>query len=601
MQERPTETPRFARAVLPWLTALGLAAVVVLLRVVEVDAEADAYHEQAELLLRGEVRVDPFHPHGYSLLVAAVLWVVGDSLVAGGLVSAVAAGVLVWTTGRIAGSLHARAWFWGQLFAAANAHVWVLGSMASSDMTGAALLAVATLLVCEARSGHGGAARPLGFGLACGFAVATRFAALTPVLAMTAIYLWRVRRARVVVPLLFGLAIGYAPEGLVRVDAEGSLLPSTNWQNLYFKVVCEYDLERLLEDQASGALPTSSEFVAEYGGEVLRQAVRDAVPSAVDTVPSLLLGSLRAPPMGQVWPFLLALGGLLVARGGRRVGGWLVLLALVHFGTVCLFWPRVRVFFPMLPLLLPGVAAALAVVPAASVRRVLGGLAVATSLWLGVPTFRHYLAQQPVAEVALAARLPELVQRPVAVLSPFPMLRRYVDGKAWGYAAPMAADPEAAWRAVHERMLRVGADLFLCGPASSVGVFDQLRAAAPPADLRVLVDDGEVLLVERVPAKSAWIASCTTTPASPRAGEPFVLRLELAPAADVKEIYGAGCVVVDAGGAQQLVFFERGDDGAFRGTCTAAEAGVWTCTPWLSLAGDRVERDAPFVLEVAPR
>ncbi|MFK7741386.1 MAG: hypothetical protein AB8H80_13805 [Planctomycetota bacterium] len=608
---------RFVKASIPVAVAVALAAIVVFVRQVEMGAENDGYAAQAEMLLRGELEVAPYHPMGYSLLLAAALAVLGNGLVAGGLVSALCAGTLVWSVGELAKSCSQRpdAWLWGQLFAACNAHVWVLGTMASSDMTGATMLTLATLLAmrlpCDSRKPNRSWLLLLGLGALCGFAVACRFSALAPagVLWMWAALRTRgggARRGGAVALLTVGALAGYAPEGVPRWAATGQVLPSDNWHNFYLKVVCEYDLEQLQVAKQSGALPTSGEFFAEHVGEVFRQGVRDVLPSSVDVVPALIVGAKHVPPFAQLWPLLLAgIGLLLIVTRRRTQGGWLLmLLALVHCGTVCLFWPRTRLFFPVLPLLQVGLVTLLCAFPVTArrevLRRVVGVAWVILCLGVGVGEFRRARAAEPIAEANLARSVPQRLQRPVGILSPWAGLRRYVEAKHWGFLAPLGADPSATWLIVSDRMQTLGADLFLCGKASSPRLYKQLAAAVPPAGLSILVDDGQALLVERQLRTSDWIASCTASASRGRMGEPIEWRLELSDVAIPSQIYAVGCALRGPAGAEQMVVLQKRGSRQFAGTFVPPTAGTWCCAPWVLRTEERIERAVPIELEIEP-
>ncbi len=77
-----TPAPGRTIACLAIVFALLSCLAVVALRCVEVEAEFDAYHVAAEHLLQGDIVFDRFHPLGYPLLVAPVLWLVGNGLIA---------------------------------------------------------------------------------------------------------------------------------------------------------------------------------------------------------------------------------------------------------------------------------------------------------------------------------------------------------------------------------------------------------------------------------------------------------------------------------------------------------------------------------------
>ncbi|HEX5053029.1 MAG TPA: hypothetical protein VFZ65_14740, partial [Planctomycetota bacterium] len=363
---------------LPLATAVALALAVVFLRVCEVEAEGDLYHERAEQLLAGTVVFDAFHPFGYVLLLAAVHVFVSPSLVAGGLVSAAAAGVLVWSTGVVAETLRPGAGGPARLFAASNGVVWVLGTMACSDMTSAALVMWAAALLCRS-PGQLGFGRSVAIGSLLGYAVGSRFGSLGVAALVCLWTVLRCPRARSVSGLAVGVLAGLAPQAWLAALVDKTPLQNDNWHNMVLKIVCDDDLSRLQHLYDSGTLPSLSDFLREHGGDLLWRAGLDSVTAVGQVLPSLLMGSLRPVDGLQLWPLLLALAGLWFAAPRRRLAAVLTVLAAAATFSVCIaIAPRGRQLFSAIPFLFAGLAAALAALHAR------GGVcrAILPALWL---------------------------------------------------------------------------------------------------------------------------------------------------------------------------------------------------------------------------
>ncbi|MBL9077936.1 MAG: hypothetical protein JNL08_10560 [Planctomycetes bacterium] len=262
-----------------WTTfgiALATSAVLVgvgcTLRGAEVDAEYDRYHVVAEQFWQGHVLFDRFHPFGYPLLVAALLPVVGDSLLAGVVVSALAAGLLVWAVGSLAERLRAGAGVPAASLAAVNGWLWVFGTMASTDAAATASMTAALAIVA-----HGGEwrhRRALAGGVCAGFAVACRFASAA-VVPVGAVWAWWRGGLRGAALFALGALVGYLPHAVVATWTTGAPLGNDNWHLLYLKAVCGYEIECLQRTYEAGTLPSLTAFLGQHGGELLRLGAVD--------------------------------------------------------------------------------------------------------------------------------------------------------------------------------------------------------------------------------------------------------------------------------------------------------------------------------------
>ncbi|MBX3463438.1 MAG: hypothetical protein KF830_09715 [Planctomycetes bacterium] len=578
-------------------TALSLLLVAWTCRGAEVDAENDRYHEVAEQLWQGRILFDRFHPLHYPLLVAAPLPLVGDALLAGCLVSALAAGLLVAASGSLAERLRPGAGTAAALLVAGNGVVWIHGTTAASDLLATTLVVTAAAWLASPRACSRG--RAMALGALLGFAVGTRFAVLVT-LPVFAGWLWRRGGFRPMWLAAVGALVGYAPNGALLFAATGSPWRHDNWQLVYLKVVCGYDFDCLQHALATATLPTAGAFFAAAWPDVLALGARDLGSALTAMLPSMLGGADGRVGYLVLWPLLLAGAGLLAVGASRRTGAVLLVLAAVQVAATCAAYaPKPRFLLPALPLGLVGLGV-LCAMPVRPARRWLAvGLALGVAVPHGVASYRAFLGRQPVAEVGLARRLHGLVPRPMVLLTTLPSAYRYVTAQVAGLGLVPPADPGAAWAALRGRMEATGAEVFLTGRSSHAAWFAQLVAAPVPDDFTVLHRDAETLAVERVQPPSTWIASFTVEPQTMQVGRPAAWTLRLSTAADRSHIVGAGVVVVDAAGAQNLVELQAAADGAFVRTFpVTGPPGTWRLLPFVLLGDARALRGAEWAVEV---
>lgn len=568
---------------LPLATALALAVAAVLLRTCEVGAEADYYHERAEQLLAGKVVYDRFHPFGYIVLTAAVHTLVASSLLAGCFVSAAAAGLLVASTGALAAALRPGAGGPARVLAASNAIVWVYGTMASSDLTAAAVATTAVALLLAAR-GEPSGRRSLAIGLLLGFAVACRFATGIVVLAVALGTLAASRRWRTALVLATGLAIGYLPHAVPGSLATGSPFQNDNWHILVLKVVCNLDLEHLQRLYDTHTMPTLMGFLRTHLGVVVARGLDDTGTALADVLPAMLAGAGTAVPGLRVWPLLLALAGLCLCAQRRRAAFLVAgLVGLTTLAVCTTFAPHPRALLGVLPFLIAGLA--------------IGATAIGNrrqwwwvpfgALWLlatghGMRRYGDYLGEQPEREVAVMRQLPQLVARPFVLLTTNAHGRRYVRTAAYGYQALPFATADETWNAVRQRLHGCGADVFLAGRLTNPSVHRHLVASEVPGDFRRRIADDDVVLVERILVPTDWIADLGATPPVVRAGATVQLALRLSPLATSTAIVAAGALLRAPGGEQQVLDFLRLDDRTHARPFVAPDnPGVWLAEPFL--------------------
>lgn len=617
MSAAPAPTTTHGRQwLLPVATALLLAALATILPAVEIDAEADRYHERAERLLDGALPGTPFHPLGLPLLIAGVLPLVGDSLWAGRLLSAAAAGWLVLLTGALAERLRPGAGGVARWLLAGNAIVWTCGTMASSDMVAAAL-GTAAIVLLAAGDGPLRGRQAFGIGLLLGASIAVRHAAWFMVPLLT---VWAWRRgpgAGGIARLCLGVAVGSAPHWLLQ-----QLAPATPgiaaWHNLYLRTVCGFDLEQLHRAQQDGSLPTFGTFVARHGAQMLQEGMTAAVDSTTTMLAPMLLG-LPSATWASTWPLLPALLGWLHPRA-RPVGRWLLGLAgLTTLAVAMSSLPRPRLLLPVLPLLVAGSAAAIALVTGRRLRLLLSAAAVLATVWCGVHSFRARWHDYPTAEVELARGLAAHVPSPFGVLTTFAVLDRHIPQRVYGLfgnlhggTAPSAAasrptdsdnrtDTEiadAAWSGLRQRLHANGAEVFVTGRASHPALHTLLTRTEVPADFRRLQHgDGAVAVVLALPP-SPWIASIDLVPGAVASGRPTTVRLELSTIADRSRLVAAGLVLRSPDGNETMFDLPVAPDGSFVRELHCDRVGRHWLSPFLLLGDGSLQRWHSLPLDV---
>lgn len=588
---------------LPLATAIGLGLAAILLRTCEVEAEADHYHERAEQLLAGVLAVDRFHPFGYPVLIAAVLALVGNSLLAGALVSAAAAGLLVWSTGAIAASLRPAAGGPARLLAAANAAVWVYGTMAASDMTAAALTTTAIAVLCTTRD-QPTAWRSFAIGALLGSALAVRFSSAVLLVAVAAWTLARSPRGRTLLVLLAGIALGWAPQAILSTLATGSPFANDTWQILLLKVVCRDDLEQLQTLYDTGTMPTFGTFLREHWGDVLRHGFAGTGRAIANVQPAMLFGAGTPIPALTLWPMVVVLGGLSAVAGRRRTAAALAGIWLLTTVAVCTtFAPTPRALLGTLPFAVAGLAVALTtpLVRTALARPLIAAACLGIA-GFGVARYRAFLAMQPTREVEIAHSLPRIVTRPHALMSTNPSMHRYAACRTWGYTAMPFATAAETWDAVGHRMEACGADLMLAGKRTNPAVYEHLATGTVPAGFRRLLGDDEVVLVERPPTPTDWIASFTVTPTEVAAGDALEFILTLSNAADQGAAAGLGALLLDPTGQQSLIELPRDGGRRYRQRMPASlPPGTWQIEPFVLRTDGKVLRGQSVAFAVVTR
>jgi len=590
----------WAAASIAVLFTLGSALACVFLRTVEVSAEYDRYHLAAEQLLRGHVVFDGFHPIGYPVLVVPMLLLVGNSLLAGQLVSSLAGGVVVWATSRIAEHLRPGAGTPTALLLAVHGAVWIHATLASSDISAVATMVAALALVVRTPAKMT-MRRAVVVGLLLGLGVSVRS---TSALVLACVGLWVLHREglRAAFATAIGAVVGYAPHAIPKALSVAMPTRSENWHNFYLKVVCHFDYECLQRAQDAGAIPAPGDFFRAHAIDLCRLGMVDAWIACSQALPSIAFGSMQSEPMLWLWPLLLAVAGLAWGAHARSTGRTLLVITAALMSLTCFVsQPKPRLLLGAVPFLSAGIAIACMCLPRPSLRRVALALCVALSLGFGLRSFTLYLARQPEAEVALVRRLPDLVRRPMVLMTTLPGADRYVAAHVLGYIAPPFASPRETWDAVRERMEAAGVDVFLTGRVSNSRVFAHLTNSPLPPDFTSLYRDADTIVLERLPPASPWIEAFTVEPPSLRVGEPVVFRIRLSVDAVAAQTAGAGVAVRDANGEQSLFELPLVTVGVYeREFVVPSVLGDWQLTPFLLRANGQVLRGAVTPMRVRP-
>ncbi|MCA8950593.1 MAG: hypothetical protein KDE27_13900 [Planctomycetes bacterium] len=588
-------------AALPWLLLVIALGALAATREVENSGEVDGYPAVAERLVAGELASDGFHPFGVPVAIAGLMAVTGlGAFRAGILLSALAAAALVAAGATLAERLRPGARGPATWLLAVNATVWTQGVTASADMPSAAALLGALALAARPAPTF---ARLLGVGALLGLCFAMHASLLAAALGVLGVIAWFTGPRRALPPLLIGAAVGFLPQ-LVPSLLGGESVVGANWLSTYAKVELGFDGERLAELQRSDALPSALEFLRADWRLVLRAGGADLVTATDVVLPNLLLGRPDAVASVGWWLPIGALVGLLAAAQRRGLALALALLALLQTALVCItFHPMGRVLLPTLTLLLVGLAIAFAHARAdRPAIAIVFWLALAAMLAFGIERARGFVAAEPRAEVALAQQLPRRVDGPIAVLSTYGRLGRYVDYPCirlhWT-REPNGADREPDWDALRARLERSGASVLLVGHRTRANLFAKLRRDPPPSDFRVLHSDDDVVAFEHVPPAADEAVAATVSPTSAQLGQPIELRLALAAAVDRATLGSVGVALRRPDGTQVLLDIAADAGGGYCRSIVPDQPGVWTVRPVLVHRDGSIARggDVRFAIE----
>jgi hypothetical protein len=560
------------------LVALIAAYVVLLLALgpvlhpIGIRGALDHYAERGRQIADGVWIGDPFHPFLVPELAAVVTLAVGDAFAATRAVSNVAAGLLLYSSGRLAAAVAGqRALPWVVALLAANGAVLVLGVEAGADMTAAALAVTALWLLAEPPP----TSRALASGACLGLAIAARYssAALLPALAALILAVrgaaWRQRAVRLAT-FAGGCVLGYLPNLIPTVLVQGTPLPGNSWQNLAWKLSPTGDTRAVWNPPYA----SFAELLRTDGERLVQRTLAD-----IGELWTAGLGRALAGGHAPAWivaTFALALPAALVVllwRAPRPATAALGVLAVWTTAVAATFFPQTRLLLPVLPVAATAVVAA--VLTVAGSRPWLGALACAAATVLTatsvVPAARAFAREHPVAEVQAARAIARAEGPLVAIGSCYALLHSYVDARVSWIEPPPLADitPASVAACVRAAVRERALDFVVLGPHSAhLRRVDAVAAELP--ELRVESSSADVLVlrVERAPVE--WLAAASAV----RTGADAVA-LQLTVAAD--GVLAAGFRVHAPGAEPWLLPLARTGDRTFAGTLPlrgASAAGV---------------------------
>jgi 4-amino-4-deoxy-L-arabinose transferase-like glycosyltransferase len=579
-------------------------------------SELDNYVGQARSLRAGTWPYDVCHPLGYPAAIAAFAPLFGgDHFVAGRFVSAVSAGLVLWTGHRLvrpafgAGS----AWFATALLAL-HPVVVVLALHASSDMLAAALAALTLLLAARAVRGTDRATL-FWLGLVFGLAYWTRYpAAALLVVVLPAVWLAARRtigeRALRIALTGLGAAVGLAPHCAMTHAQFGRLFHDENWRNL----ATAYRGHQLgwMDFQYLYTAPFDSwwSVVRQDPAGIFAQGLERWVELFARDLPVFLTGGpdwsspgpaewllYAAIPVG--WVASSALG-----RPGLALGGCFSVCYLTAIAFTFVPWERLTLM-TYVPLL-----GATAVLPWLAGRALPRWPRLARSLQVGlalallapiaarVPARLDWLARsEPHAELAAIERLVREHGSDIAIGTPMVALAEHAGIELRGVTLAHGWDFDAD-RYVQE-LAQVAADSrldFVVLGRVTFGSSERLhllaRAELPPGIERVR-EDAEVLIwrfrqpfTPPPPPPPRWQPVVAIAP-NPCDGGEVTFDVDLAPVAG--ELQQVGLIVEDPSGRWHYASLPRdGDRATMRIPADGMMRGDWRVRAHLLLPDARV-------------
>jgi 4-amino-4-deoxy-L-arabinose transferase-like glycosyltransferase len=433
---------RFA-AGLAVTTFLALAVLGAWLHPFEIpNFENDRYHLMAEQLLRGEWPRDVYRPMLYVLLTAGIGACVGDCFVAGKLVSALGAGLLVFATHQLARRAFGRRTACAAaLLAAASPVVIRYGVVASTD---ALSVALSTLCLSAAvRSAQRGGARPaIAAGAFFAMAYWCRYQSIT-LLPVAALATWlgatHGERLRRLVAFCLTIAVCLLPHMALSWAQFGKPLHDENWRNVALRHFAPtLDFGYLDNNPFDGMLS-----VLRHDPSRIMLHAADELRGMSDWgLRSLVAGDSGGAMLGTSLLVLAALGAASALAQHLRATMLVLLATCAHLALVALtFFGWERMLFPALPALLALLANALAVgIPrmlgAACNRRARGlvasalpAAAGAALLWAAIPSTSSFAASHPERAIEVARQIASAAGPDVGIVSNYGFLSRHCDGR----------------------------------------------------------------------------------------------------------------------------------------------------------------------------
>jgi Dolichyl-phosphate-mannose-protein mannosyltransferase len=455
--------------------------------------ELDGYSQQAEQLLAAKWPRDVYRPALYVILTALGGTLLGDCFLAGKMISAIAAGGVVWLSYRLGLRLGGtRAGLIACALAASNSLLLTNSILAATDMLFALHFHLALLMLlrfCDRPSPR----RALWAGGALALAWFTRYqsVALLPVMIATVVARsTRQERGRHVLSFAIGATIGLVPHMTVSWLQFRKPFHDENWRSLALRHFgTEGDWAYLYNNPFHGLL------------SVLRHdpqsMLRTATSEAWDFLQLGLPQSMGLATPGALYAvalLLLASGTKMAARRDRAA----TLVALSAAGSytalLCFtFHANHRFCLPLVPIASAVMACAIASISALDTeRRMLREVA-----WRGLAAaacvhevacshqeLRDLIRSQPTEIVAFAQDLAQEATAKPRVVSNYGPLHHY--GAVEHLYAPIAVDTENAWQGIRASAAKHQADYVLCHRLEAWRNWDAFTAQPTPADFELV-------------------------------------------------------------------------------------------------------------------
>jgi hypothetical protein len=565
--------------------------------VLAVGVENDGYVGEADLLLRGELPRDEYHPLLYPLLVAGTSLIVGNTFAAAKLVSVLAAGGFL-----VAAALLARRLFGGAVAAvtalllAGNAHVLVYAVQASTDMLNAALVTLALWLALRTLATPR-RAEVVALAGACALAYFTRYqSALLLLPALLAVWIapapHRAARSRRVLGFGVALVAFLVPHLALTWASFGTPLHDASWRNIALRHFGAMDYSAIAQLPFDGVLSVLLHDPA----TLLQHAGADLAALLRRDAPALLLGGAPGPLAGLAVLLLVLAGAALGLRHARTGCALVLLFAVIHvLATSLLFVALPRLLLPTLPVWYAAASFALGRASLLAHRalrawwkRLLVPATAAALLALLVAhapgTVHAFAGAHPWHEIQAARELLERRPYPFRALAQYGAMGRVVGPSFLWIRALGAPDPAEYLRRAIDDAIAQRAEFLLIGAVSlgDQSYFDRLCAIGDPR-LEPVRRDERVLVLRVRGVAPDWIARGHAEPAERTRG-PLALEVRLREDVDPEQVGPVHVVITSPAGQRVVHRLERAAPLVYRSTMDDPQLvpGAWTVLPFVA-------------------
>ncbi len=481
--------------------------------IVALTGEADNYIGMGRMLAHGQFPHDIFHPMGYPVAIAAVASVVGDYFLAAKLLSALAAGVLLWSVYKLASQAFSHAsGVIAELLVGLHPYT-VLFSMQATDTILSGALCSLTIMACVRAMQRPSWREGLLVGFAFGLTYWVRYSAVAIILpvglaVLLPASLTNLQRLGRLAAFVVSAGVTLVPHFFITYKTFGHILYDENWRNLALSRYYHMDFSRLLD------MPFDSwGAVFRHDPVTLVEGMSNAVVQFFgESLPGRLLGGGSAGwPEWTLYGFVLV--GFLTSVFLRGASAAVGLLFAVPYlaAVVASFHAIARQVCLALPALLISASVVFLVIER-TFRRwpriamiVRNGSAVALMGLLAsrIPSQirRLLLRKQPYAEYQAISRLVSEYGSSVVVYSPYVawVLKNHVDFVPVNYPfySPGAFDRSRFLGKLAKLADSGGVRFFVFGRASMQGRahFEEIAKGSFPASLKLVRRTSDVLVL----------------------------------------------------------------------------------------------------------